>query len=296
MLPSITAADVVSAQDPRWFRIGPRAAGIACALAQRVYDLAYRKVAIVHTQDRLSVAFAQALGSTLATYSLAEQAHVELYPLQDSTLGQDLIAGIDTFKPDAIVLASSTQLGPAIAQNLLAGARLDATDWFLSPPLLNETFITDMPEDVMNGALGIGPSVASENDAKALAARMLEESGTQPFEESFFYYDAMALLMLATESAFQELGTVPDRESIRTHMSRVSRPPGLKIAWDELPLGLETLRLGEAVDYAGITGNLSISADGTVDHDSMRYRQQRITAGKVVPETFQVCVPVQDDK
>src|SRR5690606_16161144 len=170
-------------------------------LAERMYDQGHRNIAIVHGLDRMNSEFSESIGFTLDRYGLVGHAAWKLHPVAGGghTLTQT-VARVREQNPDAIVLAASTKEGAKIAQDLAAGVDLGNAKWFLAPDLLNDIFIRNLPPGMLEGAKGLSPSVAYEEDAQGLAEVVQQRFDDTPFEGSYFYYDAMALLILAIES------------------------------------------------------------------------------------------------
>src|SRR5206468_369841 len=80
--------------------------------------------------------------------------------------------------------------------------------------------------------------------------------------EAYFYYDALALLALATEAAAHEAGGTPSRDQVKAQVTNVAGPPGESVGWDELDKGLKLVRAGKDIDYRGASGSVDLNGVG----------------------------------
>jgi branched-chain amino acid transport system substrate-binding protein len=294
ILPGITALDLAASNGRSRFRIGPLAEGLGCALAERMYDLGYRKVVVLNGPDSTSQGFGEAIGSTLDGYGMVGRASWTRIDVSSSSrVIDDALDRVQQLNPDAIVVAASAELGIQIVQNSVGSSKLSRKAWFLSPSLLNQAVVVNILPGTLEGAIGVAPAVAFQDDATGLAEQVEARFGDEPFINSYYYYDAMALAVLAIEAAAYDAGAIPTRAQVAAQIRRVARAPGHQVRWNQIPEGLDILRSGGDVDYVGITGNLSLDSQGDTDQDSMHFRQEKIEGNHTVFEAYRVCVPIQ---
>lgn len=292
LLPGTTAAKLATPSEAHRFRIGALAEQLGCALAERMYNVGYRNIVVLYSQDRTSEAFGESVETTLQLWDLVGRADVTRIPVgpAPATMKQAL-SELGTIDPDGIILATSAEVGAQVVHQWMLSPQSGQADWFLAPNLLNRSFLANILPGGLEGAIGVAPAVAFEADAEGLAERVEQRFGDRPFIGSYYYYDAAVLAVLAIEAAAQKAGGVPTRAEVAEQVRRVARPPGERVRWDEIPEALEAIRSGNDVNYIGITGNLLLNSSGDTDHQAMSYRQERVENGETAFEAYLECVP-----
>ena len=293
LVPGVTAEELDTPPESHRFRLGPIAEELGCALAERMYDVGYRNIAVVYSEDRSSQAFSESVEATLQHWDLVGRADVTRIAVSSAPASMNrALAELGSIAPDGVILATSAEVGAQVVHNWMLSPGSRTADWFLAPSLLNRSFLANILPGGLEGAMGVAPAVANEPDADDLAELVEQRFADQPFIGSYYYYDAAALAVLAIEAAAHVAGGVPTRAEVAEQVRRVARPPGERVHWDELPRALEVIRSGGDVDYVGITGNLTLDENGDTEQRAMRYRQERIDGTNIVFEAYRVCVPV----
>jgi ABC-type branched-subunit amino acid transport system substrate-binding protein len=287
ILPGLTAFDATLSAAGLWFRIGLSADGMACAMAQEMYGRGFRNVVILYQEDVSNAAFASAMAATFAQFDPFGEgpATATLVGFGGASSGSPTAAA--KLKPDAVVLAASPSSGAVIVQEWSSVSQ--QTNWFLGPNLLNNVFLANVPPGVMEGATTIAASLhPNEAEAERLDAAFLGRFSDVPFMESYFYYDAFALTLLAIEAAHREAGGSATRDGVRTALPEVARSPGEVTAWDQVPEALARIRSGADVDYAGLSGPLTLE-NGGIDPFNQNYEFQSLVGTDVVVGSLGIC-------
>jgi len=98
--------------------------------------------------------------------------------------------------------------------------------------------------DGLDGSWGTAPG---GSDAAASWATVTTAAGITPGPYSGEAYDAMALIILASQAS-------TDRGDIQAAMMSIGNAPGVEIKAGQIGLGLHTLANGGEIDYVGATG------------------------------------------
>ena len=263
VLPTLTAPRITEYPKSFWFRLAPSAETAGCVLAEQLYREQVDSMAVFFREDAFNRALAEATAARFRQVSILAPPSVDLVvfdPNQQTFL--TALQETQAKKPDVIVLATSPGSGALVIADSLALE--EKPRWYLSPALRTEQFLRNVPPAALDGATGVSP-LPSKDAAAFASAYAARWAGEEPLPESFYHYDALALLALAAESAAFEAGGPPSPEAVRDHVGRVSTGAGTAVHWNELGQGLELLRAGSPVNYFGVSSQLDLTESGELE-------------------------------
>jgi ABC-type branched-subunit amino acid transport system substrate-binding protein len=186
-----------------------------------------------------------------------------------------------------VVLIADAAVGAVVVSDWSASS--NPFQWYFSPSLGTSDFLGNSPFWELEGMTGISPAPPQQTSAAFADAYAKRWAGDSPMIGAYAYYDAVAILALALESAAQEAGTTPSRSAIRDHIVRVSSPPGVPVQWNEIGKGLALLREGKKVNYQGASGPVDLNDSGVIDARIALFRIWSIDGTQVVPSDYAVC-------
>jgi ABC-type branched-subunit amino acid transport system substrate-binding protein len=284
MLPGIAAPPLVGDTGQKlWFRLAPSARLLGCALGQRAYDDGARKVAIIVREDPYSLAFSASLQNAFQQLSTVR-------PLQyvyGSASELSLLSSVHENAPDAIVLVVPAADAARLIQE--SASVFGNERWYFGPELANESFIENTIPTLVDGRVGISLSLppSSADFAQAFAGRWTDE---QALPNSYFFFDAAAVLSLAIASSTHAGNGTPARAGLGAHVERVANPPGEEITWKTLSRGIELARQGQDINYQGVSGSVDFDAEGNVVAGAGVIRFWTIENRQIKPELFGSCI------
>jgi ABC-type branched-subunit amino acid transport system substrate-binding protein len=237
-----------------WFVMGAGTEQIACELVAQVKA--------DHRQKTLVILNPFGYNATIA-WSLSNHYAMPKYVLpSDESSTASTIGPITAMEDvDAYVLAADPPSGSALVYALAATGKLtDPTRWYLSPTLHNPAFLETIPKGALDGAHGVSQgTVAGSSDFRTSFADRWNDA---PVDDSYPFFDAGAVVVLALQRAMTVEGAIPDRTGLGKHILAVTHAGGYPVRWNELDQGLERLRSGEEVEYVGLSGQLEFDSRG----------------------------------
>ena len=283
LLPGLSSQPQLSATSPQWFQLSPSPSILGCALGQRLFDDGLHQVGIVYSDDRFASEFAMAAADR---YKVLSREDAVLYPTAGLS-SDDVLKLVRTQGTSKLALA----LSAAEAAKLVGGARslqLGVDRWYFGPQVSNDSFLSNVVPSWVEGMVGVTDSLPT--DSADFAAHFTSRWTDVPLTNSYFYYDAMAILALAIESASAAVGGTPSAADVRSHLASVAKPPGEVITWRTLAHGLELVRQGMDVNYQGASGSLDFSDDGGLPAGASLIRFWKVSNAEIVPELFGSCL------
>lgn len=284
LIPGLTAAQF---HDPSakaaWFRLSPSVSYLACALAKHMRADGIQKANLLIDPDDYSSTFATIFsrvftangGTTLPTLILASQG---------GSL-QDLFATLARFAPDASALITSPALAARILQEWAVRGKPNA--WYFGPTLNNPELLRNVPMGVLDGIQGISADLGDRADEFETFFRA--NTDVPPLAGSHYYFDAVALLALASTQALAETGGLPGPVAIKDHMLRVTSPGGTVVAFDQLAQGIAMLSAGQKIQYQGAAGFYTLDSLGdTTQNRGVIWRIEGTRFNKI---DYLQCVP-----
>lgn len=290
MLPRITVPPIVPSSVNRWFKIMPSADVTGCAIGQRLYNDGRRRVVILHEDDAFSAKFADGVVQSFAQMPVVGQRAIPFPfdPGAPDSYGQVLQSVYD-MTPDAVLLVASAKEGATMV-NDWGGPTARPLAWYFGPSLNTSEFVFNTLPGELEGTTGIAPAVFDKTSAAFTAAYSKRWAGDYPLPSAYAYYDSVAILALATESAAHAAGRPPTRQELREHIASVSQPPGDVVAWNELGKGLALLRDGKEINYQGASGAVDLASSGAIDARISLFRFWEIHGDQIVSTEYGSCV------
>lgn len=247
-----------SAYDRCTFHILPSVSGLSTALARRMRADGINRVTVLNNFDTYGVTLGRAIADDFK--ALGGDPGLPLSFQPDAATYQGLIRDALATQPQAIVLVGYPATAAHIMQEyLIIGS---SVRWYFAPTLQSQGFLDNVPRQLVEGAIGVAPGLRAEA-ARAFAALFQQRFvGDVPLNGAYYYYDAMALLLLAVASAEHTAGRAPTYREICDRIPRVAGPDGEVITWDQLDRGIERARSGVTVNYEGLTGSVELDDTG----------------------------------
>lgn len=264
------------------FRTNPSAADYGRALASRMVIEGVRRAAILHASNEYGRALADVVSREFVRLGGFVVAPGDVPGPIGFEAGlpsyQDLLRAVIGTAPNALVLIGGPPSSAAVVREwaLLGGTGR----WYFAPSLEAEAFVESVPGGAVEGMVGVAPGIGQAGDFKrAFSDRW---TGDTPRPLTYFYYDALALLSVAIESAAVKVGGVPSRDELPAHLTAVSRPPGRAVRWDALDVALDAVRSGGDVDYEGASGFVGLTPTGSIEHPTTVF--WRVSGDRTVRE------------
>jgi ABC-type branched-subunit amino acid transport system substrate-binding protein len=284
LLPGLSAQPAAQNVAPLWFQLSPSPQVLGCALGQRIFDDGNHQVGIIYSNDTYGTLFANA---AYARFKKISSESVTLYPNDAFTSTTALLQSVRANNNSAVVLAVSAT-DAAQLLNAAASIGLNISRWYFGPQLNNPSFLENVLPDLVQGMVGVTDALPPDADAFA-AAFTQRWPNDSPLPNSYFYYDAMALLALSIEAAATAQGGPPTLQQVVQQIPLIANPPGQAITWDNLADGLQAVRQGQDINYQGASGALDID-NGAVPAGAALIRFFKIDGGEIMPELYGTCV------
>jgi branched-chain amino acid transport system substrate-binding protein len=261
MLPNLNTSSDLLWKPPHWFVLGANIGRVACELVQMAVADGRKTPLVIMNPN----GYNSSLGWDLANrYGLRK---VVLADDQKST--KESIRPIISSTEDSFVLAAFPPSAASLVSALTAAGALDASHWYLSPPLHTPFFLGSIPRGALTGAHGVAPGTVA--GAADFRQRFVERWHDEPLDDAYPSYDAAALAVLAVQRAIARDGMVPPGTGMAVHLIAVSRPGGVPVRWSEISIGLELLRRGQEIEYIGVSGIIEFDAAGVTPNAGTRW-------------------------
>jgi ABC-type branched-subunit amino acid transport system substrate-binding protein len=288
MLPGITVPALGTSASSQWFRILPTGDETGCAWAQRMYDDGVNRIVVLQENDDPFDATLAAAVAKVFTESAPTGQQAATIIGFDASGADGALPQAYALGPDAVVLIADAAVGAAVVSNW-SGPSNQPLTWYFSPSLGTNGFLDNTVFWELEGMTGIAPAPPEETSAAFEHAYSRRWAGDSPTIGAYAYYDAVAILGLALESAALEAGGVPTRAQVRDHIVRVSSPPGVAVQWNEIGKGLALLRQGQKVNYQGASGPVDLTSSGAIDPSISLFRIWAIDGDQIVPTDYATC-------
>jgi ABC-type branched-subunit amino acid transport system substrate-binding protein len=253
LLPSFSTFDIHF--KPRsWFEMGPRPSRFACEQVSQYQADGHRTALQIVSPGGYGriLSWELALAYGLPGFVLGSDE-----PTPDEV--QSLTGALR--EADAYLLNASPAAASALIRALAAGGALANPErWYLSPILHTPAFLQSIPRGAMRGARGVAPgTIAGASDFRA---RFLARWKEAPLDDAYAFHDAGAIAVLAMQRALRDEQAIPAGDGLAPHVIAVTRPGGRLVTWDEIGRGLDLLRLGQEVQYIGVSGERQFDTFG----------------------------------
>lgn len=196
------------------------------------------------------------------------------------TEAQQIVSG----DPDAFVIIDFPETYSKVGPALVRTGRFDPARAFTTDGLYSGSLGDDAGAASIEGMRGTTPGAPEGSRAATGFKELFERSGPGgvPLEAfSAQVFDNAVLCYLAAVAA----GST-DGEKMAEKVRDVSRAPGTKFTWQQLPEAIEALQRGEEIDYEGASGEIEMddAGDATAGvYDVFAFRDGRLELTEQVP-------------
>ena len=238
--------------DFTWFRLSPTASDLGKSLGSYVHRDGHSDVTVVRTDEAYSSLFAQAAVAQLQSLGATVRRTLVLPSGASSYAGH--LEQVPAADLERILLAAQPVPAAHLVNDISALFPSTTRRWFFAPTLKTEFFVQNTATQHVEGGIGVTSNVTNR-DQETFAARYLQlwRDGP-PTEAAFFYYDALALMLLAYAKAWNDPQEPrPDYYAVRDAIIDVQYPIGVVANWDEVVRGLDLVQRFK-VYYSGLTG------------------------------------------
>ncbi len=258
--PIATNGDADAVEPMPWFRLAPSHELLSENLAKAVYERGISRVGIVRAPDVYHERLASVFSAEFIDLGGEVALDVPLGPTDPLT---DAVQAIEVARDQGVS-------GFVVALNALPAARLitevaiaqdTVPQWFLTPRVKSDVFIINTPASAIEGAIGISPNVFLVDSPAFIQAYGDAWTNDVPFEDSYFMYDATALLLLSIDRALRMNGTV-DRGSLEAALFDTAATGGVQVEWNGLADAIQWNSVGRGIQYTGVTGPLLFAPNG----------------------------------
>ena len=188
----------------------------------------------------------------------------EITGISPTTLGKpsyvDDITNATSDSPDALVMIAYPKTGSTIVTESLLTSR-DNPTWYFAPSLRVNDFVANVPQGRLAGSVGVAPGL--DDRSIDFTARYRSEWSGTPLLDGYYYFDAVITLALAMTEAAVSDGGSPSWATTCAKMQGVSSE-GTEITWQNLEAGFDAIRAGQAVNYEGVTGPVTLDEFGNL--------------------------------
>lgn len=172
------------------------------------------------------------------------------------TEAQQIVVG----DPDAFVIIDFPETYSKVGPALVRTGRFDAARAFTTDGLYSGSLADDAGAAAVDGMRGTTPGAPAGSEAATGFKQLFETSEPEdvPLEAfSAQVFDNAVLCYLAAVAAGSTDGTAM-AETVRD----ISRAPGQKFTWQELPGAIAALEAGKDIDYEGASGEIEMDDAG----------------------------------
>lgn len=245
------AASIDIPTDVDWFRLAPSSALMGRAFANYIFDQGVTSIAAVYAEEDYHLDYAEAFTARFTELGGDAAGTIVLPPDQNSYRVE--ISELKNFEPSNVLLSASTADAARFINDAVVDNSTAQFQWYLSPPLETPVLIENTYKGACEGAIGIGIQVHDE--AEEFIEQYQARWNDSPIDGAYYYYDAVALLALSLERAFQAEGKIAF-ETVQQMIRQTAKPLGIQIRWDHISEGLAHIREGQSVHYSGLTGSV----------------------------------------
>lgn len=200
-------------------------------------------------------------------------------PSYDSE-AQEIVSGA----PDAFVIVDFPETYSKVGPALVRTGRFDAAKAFTTDGLYSESLAEDAGTEAVEGLRGTTPGAPEGSSAATGFSELFQRAAPAgvPLEAfSAQVFDNTVLCYLAAVGA----GSTDGKE-MAERVRDISRAPGAKFTWQQLPEAIAALERGEDIDYEGASGEIEMddAGDATAGvYDVFEFRGGRLDLREQVP-------------
>ena len=200
-------------------------------------------------------------------------------PSYDSE-AQRIVSG----SPDAFVIIDFPETYSKVGPALVRTGRFDAAKALTTDGLYSGSLADDAGEEAVEGMRGTTPGAPAGSSAATGFRELFERSAPADVALEAFsaqVFDNAVLCYLAAVAA----GSTDGRD-MAAKVRDVSRAPGAKFTWQQLPEAIAALQRGEEIDYEGASGEIEMddAGDATAGvYDVFEFKGGRLELDEQVP-------------
>jgi ABC-type branched-subunit amino acid transport system substrate-binding protein len=254
-------AEGIGTSEAPWFRMAPTTRVLGQNLAKVVGDLGTDQIGTVVASDSYHSELADAFAERVASY-----AEIELsLTIDESDFDVDGLTRQISERLDAGMTGVMLAMHPRPAARLateLAALRGDVAppQWFLTPRLKTELLLQNASPGVWRGAVGIAPEVFADT-RREFETRFARRFDDLPFDSTFYFYDATAVVLIALDRSLARGQTLPN--GITAAIEEVASFGGVRVDWSHCGRARELNQSGSKLQYVGLTGPVILNEDGS---------------------------------
>jgi ABC-type branched-subunit amino acid transport system substrate-binding protein len=167
---------------------------------------------------------------------------------------------ITSGNPDAIVIIDFPEPFVTVGPALQRTGNWDPTKGWGTDGIASSDVTSAVPASVIEGMRGTAPGAPERGEAPAAFNRLYTSSEPKDVDRQTFdaqQFDATILCYLAAVAA----GSTDGKEMADALLD-LTRPPGTKYTWEQLPDMIKALQNGDDIDYEGASGGVDLTDDG----------------------------------
>jgi branched-chain amino acid transport system substrate-binding protein len=267
-----------------WFRTIPTTKTMAYAAAQLAAQRGYRKTAVIYVNTDFGVNLAKDFARAMQKLGGAVVVSIPYQENQPSYRAE--VSRALAASPDSAYLIAFPQDGATLAREWISFGGTQSL--LLNNALRADQFLKAVGARFLQNAYGIDSAQVSGPSVDAFNQAYQAKFGAAPNGPGLHsVYDAVVVVALAMQASKSISGT-----EIRDNIRRVTAPGGAPVSTgvESIRRGLELLKGGQAVRYAGATGPVQFDEHGDVSGPALIWRvkdEQFVTDRQIPLEEMQ---------
>lgn len=272
-----------SSRTGAWLKLAPSTFALGCAIASHALDDGVGTANTLSSLEDYNANLASAFASIFRQDGQLKPS-VTIQPNQTS-FGTSIEKARASNPERTLLIAYPAEAASVVAEWSIA----DGTgDWYLSPLLHAEVFLSNVPYGSLDGAFGLSPSVSLDSEcdlpnvdyghesvkckrsnAQAFSQHFARRwDGTKPFPAANLYYDAVVLLALGMQYVYAIDGDEPEptAKSIQRAILEMNASNNDVASWSNLEEALARTAEGDAVRYVGAGAEYDFDEYGAAKH------------------------------
>ncbi len=279
IMPGFTSPTITdSGRKGAWLRLAPSAYLMGCALATKAVQNGVERMRTIAAGDDYHLELASVFSSAFSTFD--GRAFPTISVRSDQSSYTRDIARLNRYDADATQVLAYPGTAATIVREMSRSADVV---WYFSPLARDEALLLNVPEGVLEDAIGVSPSLTSNVecdtgegvDAEEASVLLCEGDAAERFARYYaeewgvesttaaahYYYDAVIMLALRLEQAAADGLHDPTPQELLPYFIERSEEAE-RVAWDSLEEGLQHARLGEQLVYLGAAGEYEFNRRG----------------------------------
>ncbi len=269
-----------SSRTGAWLKLAPSTFALGCAIASHALDDGVVTANTLSSLEDYNANLASAFASIFRQEGLLKPS-VTIQPNQKS-FGTSIKRARASDPERTLLIAYPAEAASVVTEWSVAD---DTGDWYLSPLLHADVFLSNVPYGSLDGAFGLSPSVSLDSEcdlpdvdyghervecgrsnAEAFSQHFADRwDGTKPFPASNLYYDAVVLLALGMQYAYTE-NDEPTSKKIQQAILEMNRPDNDAVSWRDMAEALARAADADEVRYVGAGAEYEFDEYGAAKH------------------------------